>query len=396
MKTEVDVAGLFRNWEKFVETGEMDSTVREDVARSWKRCRDAGIDCRAPRAPVRKSAKEIEEILRSKSAYIEAALPFMKFLESIVHGTGFILVLTDEEGIVLELFGDEDVLAEARENNYVPGCCRSEKTVGTNAIGVALAERRPTQLFGAEHYNIRHHDWTCAAAPIITPDGKLLGCVTLSGKLQSLQIHTLGMVVSAAEAIQNRIREQQIEIRRLRDEGFILGLLQTANEAIVTLNADGEIVCVNHLAEVLLGRSWISLFGQKAAELFGAPKLTAALAGQSDASPFELAYDLKNERNYLIGRPYIIAESGKVLGAILAVSRRRDFLKHVQDLSGFTARYYLTDMVGKHEGLVRQIELAKMIAKQECRVLITGETGTGKELLVQGIHNLLRDLTGHL
>jgi transcriptional regulator with PAS, ATPase and Fis domain len=56
-------------------------------------------------------------------------------------------------------------------------------------------------------------------------------------------------------------------------------------------------------------------------------------------------------------------------------------------MSGLTARYTLDGIVGRNSSLKRQIELAAMVAKQNSRVLITGETGTGKELIAQGIHN---------
>ena len=96
-------------------------------------------------------------------------------MKQAVRDTGFILVLTDQEGVVLESFGDPAILALAAENNYVPGCCREEAVVGTNAIGLAMIEARPIQLSGAEHYNVRHHRWTCTSAPVFSPAAAFLG-----------------------------------------------------------------------------------------------------------------------------------------------------------------------------------------------------------------------------
>ena len=36
--------------------------------------------------------------------------------------------------------------------------------VGTNAIGTALAEAAPVQLFSAEHFEQAQHPWYCTAA----------------------------------------------------------------------------------------------------------------------------------------------------------------------------------------------------------------------------------------
>ena len=98
----------------------------------------------------------------------------MRFLGSAVRGTGFILVLTDAAGIVLETFGDEDIIGRARENNFVPGSCRAEEVVGTCSIGLAITELKPVQLTGPEHYNLRHHVWTCASAPVFSSAGIFL------------------------------------------------------------------------------------------------------------------------------------------------------------------------------------------------------------------------------
>jgi transcriptional regulator with PAS, ATPase and Fis domain len=51
------------------------------------------------------------------------------------------------------------------------------------------------------------------------------------------------------------------------------------------------------------------------------------------------------------------------------------------------ARFTFADYVGKSEGIVRTKELASRAARQSATVLLTGETGTGKELLAQAIHN---------
>ena len=59
--------------------------------RSWRRCREAG-SIRERQSRQFLESDELAETIQRNSPYIEAALPFMRFLEAAVRGTGYILV----------------------------------------------------------------------------------------------------------------------------------------------------------------------------------------------------------------------------------------------------------------------------------------------------------------
>lgn len=59
---------------------------------------------------------------------------------------------------------------------------------------------------------------------------------------------------------------------------------------------------------------------------------------------------------------------------------RRDSLKNGTD-------YTLDDIIGRSEAMVHAVSLARRLASRRLPVLLYGETGTGKELFAQGIHN---------
>jgi len=54
---------------------------------------------------------------------------------------------------------------------------------------------------------------------------------------------------------------------------------------------------------------------------------------------------------------------------------------------GYRAIYKLEDIICENKKMIDLIEFAKHIANSSASIFITGETGTGKELFAQGIHN---------
>lgn len=376
-------------WHRFVSTGHIDTAaVRTEVAHSWRRCRANGVDPHARKASAPVSEQRLSAVRKENTLFMETALPFMEFLRIAVKGTGFILALTESSGIVLDVFGDGEILSMATENNYVPGCSRAENVAGTNAIGLALIEKRAIQLTGAEHWNERHHRWTCSSAPVFSPAGKLLGAITLSGETTRAHRHTLGMVISAAEAVQERLREQAIAQEKRGIDVILSSVLKTISEAIVTIDSNGIITNINPAAAKTLRVEGKDFRGKSLLKLFsGNSELMKQLAQGRDGGSFEVVADHSGARHQFLITPYVMRVDSTVKGAILAVRERREFLNEVCELSGFNASFTFEDIIGKSPALLHQIEVARVAAQQSTRILILGETGTGKELFAQSIHN---------
>ena len=376
-------------WQRFVETGQVDTdVVRPEVAASWKRCADLKIDPPAPTRPVPPHTHQLQQVLADNRILTATALPFMESLSEAARGGDFILSLTDRNAVVLEVFGDAEIVELGRGNNYKPGCVRSEAAVGTNAICLALSERKPIQLTGAEHYKVGHHGWMCASAPVIGPDEELLGTVTLTVLLSKATSLTLGMVISAAEAIHDRLCEREARQLGERSQAVLSSVLNTITEGIVTIDASGLVAHVNPMAGKLLGLPTEAAVGKSVLKLFpGNPELASVLVERNDCGPLEVSAGDARSPVSLIVTPYFMRSEAGTEGAILMLRARKDHLHDVRDITGFSATYRFEDIIGRSPLMRQQIEMGRMAARQTTRVLITGETGTGKELFAQSIHN---------
>ncbi len=104
-----------------------------------------------------------------------------------------------------------------------------------------------------------------------------------------------------------------------------------------------------------------------------------------------------------INSTYPLLENGEIIGA-LEVAKDITSIVHLHDQildlrhqiyespskdkkNASSARYHFSDLIGKSETFLHTVSFAKKASRTSSPVLISGPTGTGKELFAQSIHN---------
>lgn len=213
---------------------------RAVVARSWRRTMAAGLepDRQNGRDPL--SAAVVEE-RRTASPLSLIVDELRAVLGSVGDASHFLVVVTDGDGVVLWRDGSSAVRRHADRLGFAEGATWTEETVGTNAIGTALAEAAPVQLFSAEHFEQQQHPWYCSAVPVHDPrTGDLLGIVDVSGPALTLHPAVGALVETSVRLAESRLWQ------RHRDQ---LEQLRRSTEAVVS-GSRGPLLVVDDLGWV--------------------------------------------------------------------------------------------------------------------------------------------------
>ncbi len=383
----VDLPALRARWQRFVSTRQLDPALDPLVAASWARC--------SPRlnphaAPVLTCLDEptLERVRLTLFDLIATARPLMEDLHQFTEGSGLAIALFDGATCVLDVLGDPEIVRTAEAVGLRPGVYWSEGHVGTNAFALALLERTPAQVVGAEHFVALYHPWTTTAAPIYDLDGQPLGAIGVMAPVERAQPDTLGMVMAAARAIENQLQAAT----NLQENHQLLAELQAILEAmdqvVLVLDARGRVMRLNRTAASVLGLDPSGILGRPLTEHIRLPP--AFQDGLSDPQ-----FHREAEGTLIVdGAPlegwlglHAVTEGRRHLGFVLTFRRSEQVHRMVARLVGAQAHMTLADIPGRSRRIQQVRQQARAAARTGLPVLIVGEPGTGKGVLARAIHN---------
>ena len=380
---------ILPDWQSFIADRQYSGTVSPNIAESWQRCKAAKVNPLDSNPHRKLTNPVLTERLAKKAELIRIAKPFMANLYQFVRGSGFVVVLADEQGYILELLGDKDVLDNPLTQNFFAGASWREEDVGTNAIGTTVVINSPIQVSGVEHYCSQHHNLTCSAAPIFDKNRQLIGILDMSGASYKSHQHTLGMVAAAAEAVmaQLDIRSKNRELALANNR--LTNIFNTMSDGVLMVDGKGCVTHLNPAAKEILRRSEDEITGLSIDRILGGKSTKAnRLYSAEPYEDIEIMIDAKNSTIHCLatGEP-LSDDLGRIIGTVIILRP----IKHIQTLvnrySGLNAALQFSDIIGESTEILETIRIASLAATTSSNILLQGESGTGKEIFAQAIHN---------
>jgi PAS domain S-box-containing protein len=246
-------------------------------------------------------------------------------------------------------------------------------------------------------------------APLLDGAGNVLGLLAVFDErplaVQTRHLYVLRVFAARVSAVLERLRAEQrlsASERRYRD------LYEEAPVGYLSVGVDGRILSANRRASQLVGFRPEDLEGLTVTDLFAgtpAAKMRDAESFRKYLSGEELA-GLEVEVRRKDGRPLwislwarpICGSDGKVQASrlilvditdrVLAEAERARLQQqnlYLQD--EIRASHNFEELIGEGAALQGVLDKVRRVAPTDATVLITGETGTGKELIARAIHS---------
>ncbi|KQQ92424.1 sigma-54-dependent Fis family transcriptional regulator [Massilia sp. Leaf139] len=345
------------------------------ITRSWIRCLNEyqlnPDSCAEPEVVAPVELQERQERLADVQAVAKVE---MANLYQQLAGSGYAIMLTDREGVLLNYFGDPAFTHAASKTGLMQGAVWSERVQGTNGMGTCLVERRPLTVHQDEHYLSRNIGLSCAAAPIFDHEGELVGVLDASGESRLAQQHTLALVSMSVQMIENRVFLHQFRhdfILRFHNRPEFVG---TLSEGAIALSVTGTVLAASRAALSLLGYTHPGeIVGRDVCELFN-----LTFSGLVDSSvrrayhPVPIFEVRTNARFFAV-----------VYQPVATIGARRS----TRADSALTPPASALDALHLGDPTMRaNIETAKRVMERNVAIVLLGETGSGKERFARAMH----------
>ncbi len=381
------------------------------IDESHRRCLALGLS-RIERPDLGLIGRSDLAVARDRNLRLHAhAAPVMELLYDQIVNTHSMVVLTDASGTILHAIGDDDFLDRASKVALQPGAVWSEPQKGTNAVGTALMEEKPTLVHADEHYLHANHFLTCSAAPILDPRGNILGVLDVSGDHRSYHQHTMALVKMSARMIENHwLSDDYRSVMRLHFHGRV-EFIGTLMEGIIAVKPDGRIIGAHRGALEHLGMSGATLRMQTLESLFGTSVGALVDRFRSPlATPMAVQFSggralfLHARFDWPVWTSLAEAVAAQVPAAATAPAPLRaatletlmgqlpivDAAVPVGMATDTTAGQSRETPVGLDAQVALTLERVQRALEHRIPVVIQGETGTGKEWLARCAHETVR------
>ena len=361
------------------------NAISRTIEASWRRCvLSHGIEPHKVRQPVILTQGEVTP-LRDQFDVMKAIFaPELDRLHERLAKLDYVVLLANANGITVDVRCAGEIDREARNSGLHTGVIWTEDLQGTNGVGTCLATGQPISVVMDEHFAIHNTPLTCTVAPIYSPDQQLVAALDVSTPRptdhQTQQL-VMQIVANAARRIEN-----QLFMAQFQADHAIVALSQDsrfsdlASATLLAMSSSGRVAAWSPTAKTLLD----PVVERSIMEFRLKGQVEEFIRNQADNDTPILLEDAASGRFF--ARCLSDGETTQQPGPKASTSARAPASNRPAEVLDRIPRAEV--IFGTDPVMERNFTLAARIVDAGLPILITGETGSGKEVFAKHLHRI--------
>ncbi|WP_018388016.1 sigma-54-dependent Fis family transcriptional regulator [Ancylobacter sp. FA202] len=358
------------------------------IQESWRRCvSEHHLDPEVLREPCIITATRLREHQDAMEEFTHTARFGVETLYRQVAGLGYVLLLTDAKGITVDFIGDPTFDNNLMRAGLYLGADWNEQHAGTCAVGTCIHTGEALVVHQTDHFDATHIPLTCTAAPVYDPFGALAAVLDISALRSPEPKESQFLALQFVKGVANKIETANL-VNRFRREWIVKlaaspEFVDVEPSYVLAVDGAGRLLGFNNAARQLLLREAAGRVAGIAAGL-AAPGLVGRRLGEF----FQLEVDDLPRFSHALPaaqRLVRLAGSGTPLfAATLAPPSRPG--RPIAEPAAAALPAPLAALFRDDPAMRQVATRAAKLVNTQMSLLITGETGSGKEYLAKAIH----------
>ena len=361
------------------------------IVDSWVRCKEMNVDPIKSIINIERNELDGSPETAGDTIFYAPARATIKEMMKSFETYSVQLLISDARGVCISIFDKADQVRE-----YSVDLSMSEADMGTNCVDLALREKKPVSIVGAQHYCQNYHKYACYATPVINRQGDTIASVCLRVLCEDMNDFMLAFTNLVARVIEDEmfLTEGNKRISRKNEEKN--QLLNLVEDGIMYSSADNRITYSNNCFSDMIGIPVEELIGKSIDILGTVPSMLDLAPPEVEMKNLRISLRGKNgPMTCVLKKAYIPAETGDRPNVMWIFVTEQEIQLLADKVNNLNKAYFtFDDILGDSPVLKESIKLAQKVADFDTRVIIEGESGTGKEMFAQSIHNAGRHSRG--
>lgn len=373
------------DWNILHESENESDFPNEHILNSWKRSDELNIDFQNA---LPKELPQIE-LERTKKYFKRLMVCSDWAINHLVENSpdgDLRVMLFSKDGTILRIYGksgEEDWLAQ---NGIFSGTKWAEESIGANPFSYGMQFKKAVILEGKYNYSNFLVGGSYYYAPICINEGEIYGSIVIAVPFEKSDPNLLSVAIAVARTI-------ELDVFLFQSIDMFTSSEEDSGSIFLRQNKGrNEVVIINDQVFKILGIKKPDTYHLTLEEII------LPLPDNRDfwniLNTQKCVYDKTMQLSVSSGRVYVNMTTATYKqnkfhpdGITISFSSNDRANKLTSKFTDNNAKYTFSDVISENELMLETIKRSKIAAQSDSNIIIQGDSGVGKDVFAQAIHN---------